>query len=198
MTEPLNTPRRQLNWHHFADADSGVDARARLRFSVNPPEAGPHRRAATLTLTLEVGTIPLGARRGGWLSTFRAYVGVDHRPSMMARAEVVVGTDPLTRALHMAEEWVAAFAGPGWSPLAVDDARRSHPPPALPEPQAGWSTGDLIMVFFEDGAEPLLLACDRDRCGLTWFASAEPEHSGYGAGTEAIDGYRIDRIERVR
>lgn len=200
-------PRLRLNWHHFPDADrSTIDARARLRFTPDPIEGdtwGKHRTTTT-TMTIEVGTMPVrqeGEPDRKW-SSFSARLGFDCRSGAgLARSEVLLDDPPddpvdaIGHAIRMAEEWAASYVGPGWSPLTVDDARRSHPPPALPEPQRTAAGG--LVVHFEDDAEPLRLVADIERSGLTWFVPGDPDHPGYESETEVIDGHRIERVEGV-
>lgn len=187
-----------LNWHHFPDADrSTVDARARIRFT-QPTVDDDRWRCGDVTVTIEVGTSPYRNPVGPdrvW-SCFSARVGPDHGSSFgIANAEVLLdsSTDALAHAIEMAERWAESFMGPGWVALSVDDARRSYPPPALWEPQA---SGGRWCVHFEDDSPPVCIVADLGRCGLTWFRFDDPEHPGYTAGTEVIDGHRIDRIER--
>ena len=197
--------RRRLNWHHFPDADrSTVDARARIRFyqpRVDGDRWGKHRNT-NLTATIEVGTVPYrtpGEPDRVW-STFNARLGLDYRSgSGLARAEVLLESPPdapidaLAHAIEMAERWAESFMGPGWVVLTEADARRSHPPPALPDPE-NVETG-AIEVHFEDGGDPLRLVTES---GVMWVRPGEP---GVGAPLlgleEAIDGRRIERVEVV-
>lgn len=194
-----------LNWYHFPDAErSMVDARARIRFlppKIDGDRWGKHRRM-DVVVTIEVGTMPVrhvGDPDRVW-AYFNARTGPDHGSGQgLARAEVLLDSTPddpvdaLTHAIGMAEQWTAAWMGPGWSPMLIEDADRAHPPPALWEPQA---SGGRWRVHFEDDATPIDIVADLDRCGLTWFRFDDPDHPGYVSGTEVIDGHRIDRIER--